>query len=757
MLNKTRKYLANLISPAKQAMNLGKDFLKYGSNRKMYGNWSIPVMKDEDFYTGYGYATVVRRANKTAKIAKENIRVESDIKDFEHPYSEIIDISRKFSDTEFWRVISTYLDIEGVFYLLAVRNFDDTRIGKIQSFELLNSFDVHRVIKFDKETGEELGGYIENKNGFQREIPIQQIIPIREFNPFKWSVPFSMADAAKENQFTIRESGDYTRKAIKGNLNSPGIITTDVILPEPEFKQFTDRVKGGGDGAPIFGNGPGAIKYESMTEQLSKADLKNINDINRDALLAVAGSSKTNMGIEESGTTRDTARLQRDLNTEDHIIPRIQLIIDALNLDYNNNYSEKGGRIKLIVDSPLEADHESDLKETEVKSDQFELYNQLVNKGYDRDIASQYVTGKITLEELGEPTNEPIMPPIPTEPDDEDDDEQENAIDREGGIVSSQQGALQNAVVNIDQQLVASALSKVEKNQFEDEEDIINKSDKSGAINELELILLSFFGLMFTFKGQETMRGRVSKFALPGQFKIDKKSRDYIKRISRKVSESHVDTVLDDILVTARESALEGKSILEIKKDITNKYTNVITETRAKAIARTETNRAFTRAQFDADRQFIEQNDLQGRAFKQWQTRSDNPCPFCLSLEAEGPKPFFTDFRPLGGSVKTKVKGKTKTLSVDFEALEAGNAHVNCACEYVLIIKSAENALKHLEKLYNKIDKRTKESKRLLTQMKIDRVRLAAYKSKEKEKIKKKNKKLDKNIAEVDKILDDHE
>lgn len=247
------------------------------------------------------------------------------------------------------------------------------------------------------------------------------------------------------------------------------------------------------------------------------------------------------------------------------------------------------------------------------------------------------------------------------------------------------------------------------------------------------------------------MRGRVSKFALPGTFKIDRESRDYIKRISRKVSESHVDTVLDDILVTARKSALEGKSIAEIQRDIKKNYTDVISETRAKAIARTETNRAFTRAQFDADRQFIEQNDLQGRAFKQWVTRSDNPCPFCLALEAEGPKPFFTNFRDLGKTVDVTVKGKEKSLPVDFEALEAGNAHVNCACEYELIIKNAKNALKDIEKIYAKADKRTKESKELLKQVK-------GLKKQLEEGIEtnaKKKKKLDKDIADVDKILDD--
>ena len=112
-----------------------------------------------------------------------------------------------------------------------------------------------------------------------------------------------------------------------------------------------------------------------------------------------------------------------------------------------------------------------------------------------------------------------------------------------------------------------------------------------------------------------------------------------------------------------------------------------ITDKRARVVARTETNRAFTMAQYDADRQFIEQNGLEERAFKRYHTRSDNPCPFCVSLERQGLIPFDEPFVKKGGSVTARVEGEEVTFNVNFDNVFAGNLHPNCSCDYELVIE----------------------------------------------------------------------
>ncbi|MFA5300258.1 MAG: phage portal protein, partial [Lutibacter sp.] len=381
MFDKFRKSLSKLITSGLNSMSLPKEFLKYG-NRGMRSDWTDVVMSDADLYTGYGYAAIRNRANKVARIATKEITTESSKKNFEHPYIETISKSPTFSNYNFWQSISTYLDLEGVYYLMAIRAVSPEKVGHIKEFKLLNPYNIRRVMDKD---GINVGGYIETKNGFVREIPKEMIILIQELNPFDENKPYAMTDAAKESQFTLKTANDYTRHSLRNNINAPGILSTDVALEKEDFENFVKRVKNHKKGEPIFGNGGGAIKWEGMQTQIKDAGLKEINEINRDSLFAVSGVSKTLMGIEQSGTTRETSNVQKDLNTEDHILPRIQLIIDAFNQDYKNYYplEYKSSQANIVVNNPLATDHDADLKANEVKTGEFELYTTLINKGYD--------------------------------------------------------------------------------------------------------------------------------------------------------------------------------------------------------------------------------------------------------------------------------------------------------------------------------------------------------------------------------------
>jgi hypothetical protein len=709
MLEKFRREIARLINPAKNAMRLPSDFLKYGG-KSVYGNFDQIQMLDQDLYTGYPYGAITRRANKVARLAKEQLRTES-LGDIEvHPYLQAINDSRTFSNNQFWRWISTFLDLEGVYYLMAVRGLkeDEGRFGKVKEFKLLNPYNIQRILSADTLT---VGGYRETRKGMIREIPKDMIIEIRDLNPFSEDLPFSMTDAAKDSQFTLKTSQEYTRETINGNLNAPGIISTDIILEPEDFKNVTENIKKHKKGEPLFANGTGALGYTNMNIDLGKAGLKEIHDINLQALMVVSGMSKTSLGIEESGTTRDTAKVQKDLLTEDHIMPRIEMIIDALNQDYQNHYPDYLlHRATIVLDNPLATDHDADLKDTEVKQKQFDLYTSLINKGYDTELAWQYVQGEILLEDLGEPTNDPIVDPLAKIGKEEPVENRIINPSRE----TQQEASLQNAVVNIQSHLVAAALNKIQKNKYEKETDVVSKEEKKSAIDELALVLLGFYGILFQIKGSSIMTDRKSEFALGGQFILDNQAKKYIDIISKKVAKSHVETITSDILASVRESALAGLSVPEIQAKLRVEFSGTMSETRAKTIARTETNRAFTRAQYEADRQFIKQNGLEKQAFKQWQTRSDNPCPFCLSLEAEGLVPFDNAFRDLGDDITVGEGDEKKTLGVNFEALEAGNAHPNCSCQYVLIIKNADNSIEMEE--INRERAKLEEEKRAFEQ-----------------------------------------
>lgn len=697
MFDRIRNAFTNIFVRNSINLPLGRRFLKYGAGEPMYSNWSEVVMSDLDHYSGYSYAAIRNRANQVNAI-KDNIYTKTDDEQdstFEHPYLKLINRSRNFSPFWFWMVISTYLDLEGVFYLMVVRNFSVERQGEIQELKLLNPYKIRRVLN---PATLEVEGYVETRGTMSRELPKEMIIEVRELNPFDWNEPYAMTDAAKESQFTLKSAGDYTRHALKGNIQSPGIITTDIILPEEKFRNFKERVTGHTKGEPLFGNGAGTIKWDPMQTELAKAALKDVNEISRDSLFSVAGMSKTMMGIEQSGTTRETSRVQKDLLTEMQTLPRIQLILDALNQDYKLNYEKEYETNKhpmLEIDNPNKTDNEAEKADVDVKQGRLDLYQSLLDKGFKAELAARYVKGEIGLEGLGKPTEEVKVDPLPDENAKKKDNQIKNPHKNQRELIQNQQTALQNAVVNVEEQLVVKAINKIpslipskkSQNALNEEADLLTSFDKRAAQNELSVILDVFYNTIFIIEGEAHINERGEEYGMQADFSMDKGIRMVLEKLAEKVAQSHVDTVSQDIYATARELALTEASQQEIISGIRQKYTSDISKNRAKAIARTETQRAFTNSQLEADKQFVKQNDLVDRTYKKWRTNSDNPCPICQQLASEPAILLSDNFRDLDSEVKYVEGDKKKSYKVNFESIEAGTAHPNCSCDYDLIIR----------------------------------------------------------------------
>lgn len=683
---------------------LARDFRRNG-NRRMVGDWSKVVITDQDMYTGYSFASINNRANGTAQLATNNLvtKATQDILDAAkekeepvlHPYVEIIDKSKTFSNYQFWYQISTYLDLEGVYYLMAVRNKAGNLTGSIQEFQLLSPFDVKRVV--NQET-REVGGYIESRDGMVRNIPTHMIIEIRRLNPFSKNDPYSIADAARDSQFTLKSSSDYTRHAITKNLNSPGIITIDdeeLAVDPQKFANFKSRVLGHSKGEPIFGTGKGAITYDDMQTDLNKSALDKVNEVNLNSLIAVTGSSKTSFGIEQSGVTRDSSKVQMDLFIANHTIPQLQLIIDALNQDYKNFYESdyEKNKYTLAIESPLGIDRDSEIKGNQIRSEQLEIKESLIAKGYDPELSAKYAKGEIDITELGTPKE--VKEPVVKEEEPDEEPEENMAIhnkinDQEQTVLTQGQATLENKVQNIERIVVANVLKKVTKNSYETEDDVITKTDKKAAEKELDTALQAFYLIVVPLFAARMMNRRAQEFGKLGVFETNTEVKKYIKKIANKTAASHIDTIVNDLHKAVQQAALKGATQQELINTITNKYAD-ISKGRAKAIARTETNRAFTQSQYQADLQFLKNNDYTDQAYKKWITTSNNPCALCLEMASRPPVAFNQDFLEFGSelSVTYEENNKTKVLTqkIDYEPLEAGNLHVNCGCRYTLIIE----------------------------------------------------------------------
>ena len=417
------------------ALRSARDFLVNGNRGdRLYPTWSDIKMPDSDMYSGYSYAVIQKRGNKVSTLARTNLKTLANdeiVDEYQkkneaivHPYLKLIEESTDFTEKQFWKNISIYLDLAGRYYLAVIRN----RITPLNpnlpaittdptKFIMLNPYEIKRVVDKNKN----VAGYIERKkDGRYREWPLHQIIEFRELNPFDPDAGhWAMTDAAKDAVYTINQSGDYTRQSLNGNIDAPGIITTDVLLNDNDFANFRARVTQHKKGEPLFGNGTGAISWDAMQIDLDKAALLDINEINRTTLFAVSGTSKTSLGIEQSGTTRETANVQRDQFISDTAQPRLEDIVDFLNLDYKKYYAReyKQTGYKIEVTSAVGRDYDAETKATALKQSQFQLAMSLIQSGYTQESAWQFANGEIEYEdlELEKGLDKPKNPEEPSE------------------------------------------------------------------------------------------------------------------------------------------------------------------------------------------------------------------------------------------------------------------------------------------------------------------------------------------------------
>lgn len=389
--------------------NVSQNFYRHGGGT-LPATWSNSSVRKEDMYRGYAYAAIQRRANRVASIARMGVittanteltqKVAKTKSTLEHPYLTKIKDSVDFSEKKFWRDISVYLDLAGVYYLGVVREYipETTILSPVKKFVMLNPFEITRIEKEGK-----VVAYQENKpDGRTRVWQPHQIIEMRELNPFDQEKAWSLSEASENAVYTLQQSGDYTRKSIAGNINAPGIISTSEQMSDELFQNFMTRVKSNLSGEPLFGNGTGAIDWKSMSVDLDSSALSDINELNRNELFAVSGTSKTVLGIEESGTTRETARVQADNFIADSVQPRIEDIIDHLNMDYKKSYPEdfKKTDFQIKIGNVLSRDYDNELSSVQLKIAQLDLIQKVVDQGYTQESAAAFAMNEAEISDL---------------------------------------------------------------------------------------------------------------------------------------------------------------------------------------------------------------------------------------------------------------------------------------------------------------------------------------------------------------------
>lgn len=629
------------------------DFLRYGNRTEpLYPTWSQVKMSDRDMYKGYSYAAIQRRANGVADIALNYIRTSVNDKTLEsfneqqetpvHPYLKLIQESTSFTEKEFWTTISIYLDLAGRYYLGCVRKQGRANsslpsvLSDVKKFVLLNPYEVNRVI--NPNTGE-VSGYIEHKpDGRERVWDNYQIIELRELNPFDWTQFYSVTDAAKENIFTLKQSGDYTAKSLDGNLKTPGIIATDIQLSPEEFADFRARIVNSREGEPIFANGGGHITWEPMNVDLDKSALSSVNEMNRTELFSAMGMSKTSMGIEESGTTRETARVQNENAATKTYKPRVEFIVGCLTKDYKQKYPRefKLTGYDMYVDSVIEADYDTEIKAVQLRQAQSDLANTLIQQGYTPEVSAQYVQGEIELgdlvasekneaqspmDEQSQPANPlEVSAQTPIEPLQGDSDsnmsnkssteqrgltgdasgqESENSIVVNNSITDEldldnynpadldekQTNELNEAyekflanVRKVERQIINESSSQLIQNNFT-ESDFLDGEKKESFVDRLVNFYKQYWWIAFPLFANILTNKRNNEFGARHEFVVTNDIENTLDQTAKEVSEGHVNTIVKDVVLTANkvyDELTTNEAVKLIKQDYAEHPNNYV-------------------------------------------------------------------------------------------------------------------------------------------------------------------------------------
>lgn len=334
-----------------------------------------------------------------------------------------------------------------------------------------------------------------------------------------------------------------------------------------------------------------------------------------------------------------------------------------------------------------------------------------------------------------------------------------------------QESDLYTSTQGLEAEIANAFILAVRNGDYVTAENVLSEAQQDEFSTKMKLMLAAFFLVLMPIYGKQLLDSRTIEYNAQGIFAMTEDIEQYIEESAQKAATSHVNTVIKDLVkVTkeaegkainesltklvrekvearepkylkklpvnpntediakavkegafngdkglykrARELAREGEGLEGIARAIRNEYQN-ISDKRAKTIARHETNRVFNMAQYQADVQFLTENNLMDRAYKVLRNRADDPCPICAKLVEEtkaNPIPFEKNFLSVGDTLTTTYKkenGKpaVQKMTVTYEDIKAGNVHVNCRCEYVLVIKQDDGTF------LNNLDFRVDNSK----------------------------------------------
>jgi len=167
----------------------------------------------------------------------------------------------------------------------------------------------------------------------KKEVPITDLLIIRNANPFGNDKGFSVLDALKDVAETDWYIGQWNKNLMKNDGSPSGIIEVPSSLTAKEaeiLKKEVQSTMGGYENAhklTVLMNG---AKLNSTAFNPKDLDFNNGRAFNRDLLLAIIGTPKTLLGLD-NGITKATAETAERVFAKYTLEPILQQVSEWLN------------------------------------------------------------------------------------------------------------------------------------------------------------------------------------------------------------------------------------------------------------------------------------------------------------------------------------------------------------------------------------------------------------------------------------------
>lgn len=646
-----------------------------------------------------------------------------------------------------------FRELHAVYMKLAGESFWYTPTGKItgkpKEIHLLRPDLIDIELTNDKIPV--VAHYVLNRpTGGQTKIEPHEIIHHKYPNPVNPWRGMGVIEAAMTYLQTEQYASEWTRNSIFNSGRPSGIINLKGKMNDGQFEQlkrkFKDEYTGTlNAGKTLLLKGFDGIDWAKMGMDLEGIDLKQVKDITREDIMFMFRTSNTIMGITDD-VNRANSKEMRGVWMENVVKPELDRFVDQINHSITRPHY-KDHKVSYVDPNPETI--QDRVSEWTAGVDKWLTKNDIIRER--NEILGTEIPEKDGGNEIWQPLSlTPMTSDKQVEP--ESDDEQEELVER---IIREITPLLQpkQPQKEVEQKTVVKELTRLQKGEimrkslFTEQEQweqpyqkAVNKVFEAQKKMILERGQKDISSWVFDAKESTALWKQIllpitleiltdqSKHMFDfvddevgGTLEITPAVRRRIEERIERFSQDVDNETLDSITETVSESISEGESVDQLRKRITDIYDTAET-IRSERIARTETIYASNEASVEAMRQ------LPSVTGQEWMS-NPGACWICDELNGKIIS-LKESFQDLGTSL-TGPDGQIFTF--DYEKVMHPPSHPNCRCTSLPVnfdqMKAYKDAqrLEKLEKMftdYQDMDKRTKEAKDLLVEIKGEREQL---------------------------------